>query len=86
LSEQAVTLTTAAGLARPALDGTWFVEGFIGTMGELLRAVEAGEEPSNGARANLASLALVFAAIASSRRRVPVEPGAVRSLEAASAS
>ena len=53
-------------------------------MGELLRAVEAGEEPSNGARGNLASLALVFAAIASSRRNVPVTPGTVRSLEAAS--
>ena len=85
LSEQAVTLATAAGIARPALAGTWFTEGFIGTMGELLRAVEAGDEPSNGARGNLASLALVFAAIASSRRRAPVEPGSVRSLRAASA-
>ncbi len=85
LSEQAVTLATAAGVARPVLEGTWFAEGFIGTMGELLRAVEAGEEPSNGARANLASLALVFAAIASSRRREPVEPGTVRSLREAAA-
>jgi predicted dehydrogenase len=84
LGEQAVTLATAAGVARPALEGTWFVEGFIGTMGELLRAVEAGEEPSNGARGNLASLALVFAAIASSRRKAPVAPGSVRSLRAAS--
>ncbi|MFO1141915.1 MAG: Gfo/Idh/MocA family oxidoreductase [Amaricoccus sp.] len=80
LGEQAVTLATAGGVARPRLEGTWFDEGFVGTMGELLRAVEAGEEPLNGARGNLASLALVFAAIASAHRGAPVAPGSVRSL------
>jgi hypothetical protein len=146
LSTQAVTLTTEAGVARPSLDGTWFTEGFVGTMGALLEAVErndrpplrhashdtsppneggeetpasevslphsmprsfplppeggevarrrrdgvgellsagttlAGIRPLNSARRNLDSLALVFAAIASARRNVPVTPGTVRSL------
>ena len=52
-------------------------------MGALLKAVEEGAEPPNGARGNLDALALVFAAIASARRGAPVEPGSVRSLAAA---
>jgi len=86
LSTQSVTLTDAAGRARPALDGTWFSEGFLGTMGELLCAIEDHREPQNGARANLASLALVFAAIASAARGgAPVVPGEVTSLAEARA-
>ena len=80
LGTQAVLLATEAGVARPKLEGTWFRQGFAGTMGELLCAIEDGREPLNGARGNLGSLALVFAAIASARRGVPVEPGSVRSL------
>lgn len=80
LSTQEVALTTADGVARPALRGTWFKEGFLGTMGALLRSVEDGTRPLNDARGNLDALALVFAAIASCRRGVPVEPGTVRSL------
>ena len=81
LSDQAVTLTTAAGVARPRLEGTWFREGFIGTMGELLSAIEDGARAARTARrGNLDALALVFAAIASSARGVPVAPGEVRSL------
>jgi predicted dehydrogenase len=83
LGNQQVTLTTAAGVARPALEGTWFKEGFLGTMGALLRAVEEGSRPINDARGNLEALALVFAAIASARRGMPVRPGSVRSLAAA---
>lgn len=83
LGEQTVELATAAGVARPVLSGTWFNDGFAGTMGELLCAIEDHREPLNGARANLDSLALAFAAIASSRRGVPVVPGSVRSLAAA---
>ena len=33
---QRVELTTAAGIARPRLKGTWFPDGFHGTMAELL--------------------------------------------------
>ena len=80
LGEQTVSLTTAEGVARPKLEGTWFREGFIGTMGELLLAIEERREPRNGARGNLDALAMVFAAIASSARGVPVAPREVRSL------
>jgi predicted dehydrogenase len=85
LTSQEVSLATAAGVARPALAGTWFKEGFAGTMGALLKAAEEGNEPLNSARGNLAALALVFAAIASAVRGVRVVPGSVRSLAAARA-
>jgi len=52
-------------------------------MGELLCAIEEGREPLNGARGNLTSLALTFAAIASAHRGVAVAAGSVRSLESA---
>lgn len=83
LSNQSVTLTTAEGICRPKLDGTWFLEGFIGTMGALLKAVEDGARPLNDARGNLDALALVLAAIASARRGVPIQAGSIRSLAAA---
>lgn len=80
LGEQAVTLTTRAGRATPKLSGTWFNDGFRGAMGELLCAIEEGREPGNGARENLQSLALCFAAIDSSRTGRPVEVGTMRHL------
>jgi predicted dehydrogenase len=64
LSEQTVTVFTAKGYARPQLEGTWFREGFLGAMGELLCAIEEDREPANSARDNLRSLSLCFAAIA----------------------
>ena len=85
LSTQEVTLATAAGISRPPLEGTWFTEGFVGTMGALLKAIEDGSRPLNDARGNLDSLALVFAAIASARSGRPVVPGTIRSLAAARA-
>jgi predicted dehydrogenase len=83
LSNQEVALTNAEGLARPRLEGTWFKEGFRGTMGALLKAVEDKTEPLNAAGGSLDALGLVFAAIASARRGEPVMPGSVRSLAAA---
>jgi predicted dehydrogenase len=83
LGNQSVWLATTEGVARPQLRGTWFKEGFLGTMGALLKAVEDGVQPLNAARGNLDALALVFAAIASARRGVPIVPGTVRSLAAA---
>ncbi|HTV67597.1 MAG TPA: Gfo/Idh/MocA family oxidoreductase [Rhizobiaceae bacterium] len=83
LSNQWVTLTTAEGIARPKLEGTWFTEGFVGTMAALLCAIEDGTQPLNDGRRNLDALALVFAAIASARQGKPVVPGTVRSLAAA---
>jgi predicted dehydrogenase len=58
-------LTTAQGIARPQLSGTWFNDGFRGAMGALLVAIEDNTEPANGAAENLESLALAFAAIQS---------------------
>jgi predicted dehydrogenase len=78
LSEQSVTLHTAEGWSVPQLEGTWFQEGFHGTMAELLCAVEEGRAPTNSARDNLRSLELAFAAIASAREGVAKEPGKVR--------
>lgn len=80
LNQQELSLTTASGLAVPRLEGAWFPDGFHGTMGELLRAVEEKREPDNGARNNLKSLELCFAAIASADSGAAVVPGTVRRL------
>jgi predicted dehydrogenase len=80
LGQQIVTLTTAKGIARPALTGTWFNDGFRGGMGALLVAIEDGTEPANGAEENLESLALAFAAIQSRRTGREVAVGAVSRL------
>jgi predicted dehydrogenase len=79
---QRVEMTTAEGLARPRLKGSWFPDGFHGTMAELLSAIAEKREPSNSARNNLASLALCFAAVASAERGEAVRPGSVRRLPA----
>jgi predicted dehydrogenase len=72
LGRQSVSLYTAAGVAQPELAGTWFNDGFAGTMGALLCAVETGKEPINSARGNLAALRLCEAAIQSARTGAPV--------------
>ena len=77
---QTVELVTKKGTVRPKLKGCWFPDGFHGTMGELLCAIEEKREPSHSARNNLASLALCFAAVASAERGEPVVPGTVRRL------
>jgi hypothetical protein len=51
-------------------------------MGELLCAVEEKREPENGARENLESLALCFAALESAARHAPVAPWSVRKMPA----
>lgn len=78
--DQHVTLHTPAGHAAPKLQGCWFPDGFHGTMGELLCAIEGGREPDNSARNNLRSLELCFAAVASAERHKPVAPGTVRKM------
>lgn len=80
LTEQAVTIHTAKGYAKPRLTGCWFSNGFHGTMAELLLAIEQKREPSNSARNNLKSLALCFAACASAETGKPFIPGKVRKL------
>ena len=78
---QSVTLTTAAGRAKPALQGTWFNDGFRGAMGALLVAIEDNTEPPDGAAENFKSLALAFAAISSSRTGREVAVGSIRHLD-----
>jgi predicted dehydrogenase len=80
LSQQQVTLTTAAGRASPELHGTWFDNGFQGAMGELLCAIEDGREPLHSARNNLRTLAVVYAALHSANTGRPVRPGTVRAV------
>jgi len=78
--EQHLELSTAQGIFHPELQGRWFPDGFHGTMGELLCAIEDDREPSHSARNNLQSLALCFAAVASAERGEAVAPGSVRRL------
>jgi len=73
LGDQTVTLHTAEGVARPVLDGAWFNDGFAGSMGELLAAIEDKREPLNSARANLATIRLCQAAVRSARTGLPVD-------------
>jgi predicted dehydrogenase len=81
LSEQIVVVQTAAGRAEPPLEGTWFTNGFMGAMGELLRSIEEGREPDNAAAENLHSLALTFAATRSADTGRPQIPGTVRQIK-----
>jgi len=82
LGQQVVELYTEAGVARPALTGQWFNDGFAGAMGALLVAAEDGTEPENGARGNLMSLANCFAALKAARTGLAQVPGKVRRREA----
>lgn len=72
LGRQQVSLFTEAGVARPALTGQWFNDGFAGTMGALLVAIETGRAPIHAARGNLVSLRLARAAIESAESGIPV--------------
>lgn len=78
ISTQEVTLSTAQGIAVPALKGEWFKEGFIGTMAELLCAIEQNRTPTNNARDNLRGLSLCFAALESTTTKTPQLPGTIR--------
>jgi predicted dehydrogenase len=80
LETQRLEIVTDEGVVSPKLEGTWFPDGFHGTMGELLCAIEEDREPSHSAANNLRSLELCFAAVASSLRHEPVVPGTVRKL------
>lgn len=77
LGTQTVTVTTETGTAQPALEGTWFPDGFDGSMSELLVAIEEDRPPCNNACHNLESLALAFAAMAGADAGQPVEVGQV---------
>ncbi len=59
---------------RPAFTRKWFPDAFVGTMGELFRAIETDSEPSISGRDNLRTLRLVEAGYrsAAERRAVPL--------------
>ncbi|TWT34513.1 Gfo/Idh/MocA family protein [Blastopirellula retiformator] len=78
--EQTVTLYNADGVSQPELTGSWFPDGFHGSMGELLRAIEEKRRPIHSAADNLASLSLCFAAIHSAETHQVVIPGEIRRL------
>ena len=54
---------------RPAFSRKWFPDAFVGTMGELFRAIETGDEPSISGRDNLDTMRLVEAAYRSAEER-----------------
>lgn len=76
--DQTLYVATEAGRWSPNLQGKWFPDGFHGTMGELLCAIEDKRECHISANDNLQSLALCFAAIESANTGHPVIPGKIR--------
>ncbi len=70
-------LTTAKGMVKLPLQGAWFPDGFRGTLGEFLRAIEEDRESTISARHNLRSLELCFAALESADTGQPMRPGKV---------
>ncbi len=63
---------TGEAWIEPHLANTGMPDSFIGTMGELQAALEAGEQPSHSGRDNLKTLQLVFAAYRSMAEHRPV--------------
>ncbi len=55
--------------------GTWEYEGFAGSMGEMMLALEEGREPESSGRGHLESLRLAFAAVESANSGESVELG-----------
>lgn len=64
---------------RPRWDERWFPDGFSGTMGQLMSAIETGTEPEIGGSDNLRTMALIEAAYRSVERRATVELAEVMS-------
>lgn len=56
----------------PKLEGKWFPHAFMGTMGELLRAIEEDRKPENSIEDNLITLRMLFATYQSMKEKRPV--------------
>ncbi|QNK55284.1 Gfo/Idh/MocA family protein [Paenibacillus sp. PAMC21692] len=56
----------------PKLEGRWFPHAFLGTMGELMRAIEEGREAENSVQDNLLTLQMLFASYRSIEENRPV--------------
>jgi predicted dehydrogenase len=80
IMQQPVTIFTSRGYGTAKLEGKWFNDGFKGTMGELLCAIEQKREPNNNPRNNLRGLAMCFAAVRSAETGRPEVVGKVRSV------
>ena len=78
--EQRLTVNLTEGSWSPELTGKWFPDGFHGTMGELLCAIEDKRPSTIDAVDNLDSLALCFAAVASADSGLPIRPGQIRKM------
>jgi predicted dehydrogenase len=63
------------GFHEPKWTESWFPDAFIGTMAQLLIALETGTEPAISAADNLKTMALVEAAYASAQRATSVNLG-----------
>jgi len=61
----------------PVWPESWFPDAFIGTMAQLLIALEKGQEPAISGRDNLKTMALVEAAYLSAAQKRRVAPGEV---------
>ena len=62
--------------------GSWFPDALIGSMGELMSAIEEGRAPFTRASSSLVGLALCFAAIESAATGAAVDPATVSRLYA----
>jgi len=65
---------------RPTWEEVWFPDAFVGTMAQLLAALETGTEPEIGGRDNLETLALCEAVFAAAAEHRVVEVAEFRSL------
>jgi predicted dehydrogenase len=62
---------------RPRWEERWFPQAFIGTMGQLMKALETGSEPEISGRDNLRTMALIEAAYRAAEQRRTVELGEI---------
>jgi hypothetical protein len=63
LGRDFVEIEKDGATCRYQLTGSWFPDGFAGTMGELMWAIAEDREPSNSARHNILSLEMTLAAV-----------------------
>jgi predicted dehydrogenase len=62
----------------PQWQESWFPDAFVGSMAQLLIALETGEEPAIGGRDNLRTMALVEAAYQSAEQHRAVSPDEIQ--------
>lgn len=76
LGGEKVTVTTSEGEATIHVSDDWFGHGMVGTLRELIRAIDSKDEPSNSAESALRGLSLCFAATVSAQNGDVVSAGA----------